>query len=102
MPAPVEAKIRKAQRDLDLKDVDYEGTMAAKLRIARELFNLQGHRDLQVGCCVPWCVGHKFGEMGDWGKRHCHVQMDFKFSSPPACQERWGLYHLGTEALRQR
>ena len=48
MPAHLEARIRKAQRDLDLPEVDYDGTMAAKLGIARELFDRQGREDLQV------------------------------------------------------
>ena len=48
MPPHIQTKIEKARKDLDLKDVDYEGTMAAKLAIARQLFDAQGHADLQV------------------------------------------------------
>ena len=48
MPSELSAKIKKARAALDLKDVDYEGTMAAKLAIARQLYDLQGHNDQQV------------------------------------------------------
>ena len=48
MPGALRERIHKARRDLDLKEVDYEGTMAAKLSIARDLFDQQGHCDLQV------------------------------------------------------
>ena len=48
MPEALAGKIQKARRALDLPAVEYEGTMDAKLKIARELFNLSGHRELQV------------------------------------------------------
>ena len=48
MPEGLTGKIQKARRALDLPAVDYEGTMDAKLSIARELFDLSGHRELQV------------------------------------------------------
>ena len=37
-------------RSRGLQDVDYDGTMAAKLRIARQLFEIEGDALLQV-CC---------------------------------------------------
>ena len=40
--------MRKARQDLDQREVDYDATMAAKLGIARDLFDQQGHTDLQV------------------------------------------------------
>lgn len=52
MPLALDAKIQKARSDLDLKDVDYEGTMKAKLSIARLLFDQQGHKDLKVSSCL--------------------------------------------------
>ena len=48
MPEALAGKIQKARRALDLPAVEYEGTMDAKLKIARELFDLSGHRELQV------------------------------------------------------
>ena len=51
MPSDLAARVRRARQDLDLTDVDYEGTMAAKMGIARELFTRQGHAQLQA--CTP-------------------------------------------------
>jgi hypothetical protein len=33
---------------LDLESVDYEGTMAAKLRLCRRIFDTVGHKSLQT------------------------------------------------------
>ena len=48
MPEGLASKISKARRTLDQPAVDYEGTMDAKLSIARELYDATGHRELQV------------------------------------------------------
>ena len=60
MPEGLASKISKARRTLDLPAVDYEGTMNAKLSIARELYDETGHRELQVrplSVCSMLCQG---------------------------------------------
>ena len=52
MPEALAGRISKARRALDLPAVDYEATMAAKLSIARELFDLSGHSELEVAGAV--------------------------------------------------
>jgi hypothetical protein len=44
----VVAEIRAARLALDLPEVDYEGTMAAKLRISRKVFDAVGAATLEV------------------------------------------------------
>ena len=44
----------KSRAALSLPAVDYEATMAAKLSIARELYDLSGHRELQVRLTADW------------------------------------------------
>ncbi|MED6204779.1 4-alpha-glucanotransferase dpe2, variant 2 [Stylosanthes scabra] len=41
IPKEIKEEIEKAKQQLDLKDVDYEATMAAKLSIAKKIFNLE-------------------------------------------------------------
>lgn len=49
MPGDLAKKIAEARTRLDAPAVDYEGTLAAKLAIARELFDRQGRQELEVG-----------------------------------------------------
>lgn len=50
LPEDVLASIEAARHELDLGEVDYEATMAAKLGIARRVFDEQGQETLKV--CV--------------------------------------------------
>ncbi|KAK9799848.1 hypothetical protein WJX73_009580 [Symbiochloris irregularis] len=54
MPSDLAERVQKARQDLDLKDVDYEATLAVKLSIARELFTRQGHAQLQDPGFKAW------------------------------------------------
>ncbi|PSC73748.1 4-alpha-glucanotransferase DPE2 [Micractinium conductrix] len=47
LPADIAAEIEQARKQLDGKEVDYEATMEAKLRIAREVFDRQEAADMQ-------------------------------------------------------
>ena len=49
-PPEIALEIQTARRELDLQDVDYDGSMAAKTRIARKLFQLEGDSLMQVSC----------------------------------------------------
>lgn len=53
IPKDVKEKITAARRELDLPTVDYEATLAAKLSIARELFDRKDHELLKVATCQP-------------------------------------------------
>lgn len=48
MPAETARKVEEARARLDLPEVDYEGALAAKLEIAREVFEQRGRRELEV------------------------------------------------------
>ena len=48
MPADIQSQIDAARAELDQEAVDYEGTMGAKKRIARAVFEAQGGPTLQV------------------------------------------------------
>ena len=54
-PPEITQEIQTARRELDLQDVDYDGSMAVKMRIAKELFQLDGDSLMQVGFreCMP-------------------------------------------------
>lgn len=55
LPADVLERIDAARRQLDgLPEMDYEATMAAKLGIARSVFDEQGQETLEVGA-GGWC-----------------------------------------------
>ena len=47
LPGKIKEKINKARSELDLKDMDYVETMKAKLEIAREVFDFNGHEILR-------------------------------------------------------
>jgi len=53
MPERLAARVAEARAALDQPAVDYEGTMAAKLGIARALFDCRGAGELEV--C--WVLG---------------------------------------------
>ncbi len=48
IPKDIEEQIDNAWNKLDLKDVDYEATMEAKLRIARQIYDSKDKDLLQV------------------------------------------------------
>jgi len=48
IPESLQAEIDKARKELDKVDVDYTGTMAAKRKIAREIFDMEGEPQLQT------------------------------------------------------
>ena len=47
-PPETTKKIEEARARLNLPDVDYEGALAAKLEIAREIFEHRGRQELEV------------------------------------------------------
>ncbi len=48
MPEELAERIQQARVELDQRDVEYEQTLATKLAIAREIFNQQGPKELEV------------------------------------------------------
>ena len=54
------SKIEEARETLDFPEVDYEATMAAKLKIARVIFDTVGHETLQVLDGPAWACQRYF------------------------------------------
>lgn len=54
MPTDIAAEIEAARVALDLESVDYEATLAAKLRLCRRIFDVAGHKSLQTQAYKEW------------------------------------------------
>ena len=55
LPPHVAAEVSKLRPALDLPEVDYEVTVAAKLRLARAVFDAQGHGELEGSEFKEFC-----------------------------------------------
>ena len=58
MPQDLQDRINAARLDLNGSAVDYEKTMAAKLAIARSVFDRFGDGDIQVLNDINWRLGN--------------------------------------------
>ncbi|CDP16326.1 unnamed protein product [Coffea canephora] len=96
IPEEIKQEIEKARSQLDLKDVDYEATMAAKLSIAKKVFALEKDMILNSSSFQNF-----FAENKDWIKPYaafCFLRDFFETSE----RSQWGCYAQFSEAKLEK
>nr|XP_027066920.1 4-alpha-glucanotransferase DPE2-like [Coffea arabica] len=96
IPEEIKQEIEKARSQLDLKDVDYEATMAAKLSIAKKVFALEKDMILNSSSFQNF-----FAENKDWLKPYaafCFLRDFFETSE----RSQWGCYAQFSEAKLEK
>lgn len=96
IPEEIKQEIVKAKERLDLKDVDYEATMAAKLSIAKKIFSLEKDLILNSSSFQKF-----FSENEEWLKPYaafCFLRDFFETSD----HSQWGRFsHFTKEKLEK-
>lgn len=94
IPEDIQKEILEEKERLDGKDVDYEGTMAAKLSIAKKIFNLEKDKILTSSSFLKF-----FSENEEWLKPYaafCFLRDFFETSD----HSQWGRFgHFSKEKL---
>ncbi|CAL9106060.1 unnamed protein product [Musa acuminata var. zebrina] len=96
IPEDIKEEILRAKEQLDKKDVDYEATMAAKLSIAKKLFNLEKSKILNSSSFKNF-----LSENENWLKPYgafCFLRDFFETSD----HTQWGRFsHFSSEKLEK-